>query len=165
MIRTLSVASEAFPLIKTGGLADVVGALPAALAPHGVEATTLLPAYPAVAEVARDAREIHRFELYGSQARLLATHLGDYTLLLLDAPDLYARLGGPYADENGRDWPDNWRRFAALALTGAVLAAGLVEGFRFDILHAHDWQAGLAPAYLRTLSGELASPTPLGGAG
>lgn len=157
-MKVLSLASEAYPLIKTGGLADVVGALPDALARQGVEATTLLPAYPALADAARDAREVYHWpDLLGVGARLLAARLGDRPLLLLDAPDLFDRPGGPYADESGRDWPDNWHRFAALARAGAELAAGLVEDYLFDILHAHDWQAALAPAYLRALGTEAKS--------
>lgn len=157
-MRVLSLASEAYPLIKTGGLADVVGALPDALARHGVEATTLLPAYPALTDAARDAREMHHWpDLLGVEARLLAARLGDHPLLLLDAPDLYARPGGPYADESGRDWHDNWRRFAALARAGAEVAVGLVRDRGHDILHAHDWQAALAPTYLRALGAEAKS--------
>lgn len=149
-MRVLSVASEAYPLVKTGGLADVVGALPAALAPHGVQVTTLLPGYPAVMATAKRAKAVHHWpDLLGHPARLLASKLGDHPLLILDAPDLYARPGGPYADATGRDWDDNWRRFAALSRAAADLASGAVPGHDYAVLHAHDWQAGLAPAYLR----------------
>ncbi|SFP68122.1 glycogen synthase GlgA [Sphingomonas rubra] len=151
-MRVLAVASECYPLVKTGGLADVVGALPAALAHHGVVTTTLLPGYPAMAQATRSGRVVHRWpDLLGAEARLIETQLGTQPLLVLDAPELYARPGGPYADESGRDWPDNWRRFAALSRAAGELAAGLVDGYRFDLLHAHDWQAGLAPAYARAL--------------
>jgi starch synthase len=161
-VQTLSVASEAFPLVKTGGLADVVGALPAALAPHGVQATTLLPGYPAMAAATRDGRVVHRWtDLLGVEARLIEARLGarneGHPLLVLDAPKLFARSGGPYADDHGQDWPDNWRRFAALGRAAADLAAGHVNGYRFDLLHAHDWQAALAPAYLRALGCDVAS--------
>ncbi len=150
MIDVLSVASEAVPLVKTGGLADVVGALPGALAPHGVMLTTLLPGYPAVLAAIGKPRRIHAYDrLFGEPARLLEVRLGDQPMLVLDAPGLYARDGGPYADASGRDWPDNWRRFAALSRVAADLAGGLVPGQRFDLLHAHDWQAAMAPAYLR----------------
>lgn len=144
MIPVLSVASEAYPLVKTGGLADVVGALPAALAPHGVATTTLLPGYPALAPAVKGAKVVHRWPgLLGTPARLLAARLGEHPLLVLDAPALFARPGGLY----GHD--DDWRRFAALARAAADLAAGAVKGQRFALLHAHDWQAALAPAYLR----------------
>ncbi|WP_380785405.1 glycogen synthase GlgA [Sphingomonas sp. R86521] len=154
MTRVLSVASEAYPLIKTGGLADVVGALPAALAPHGVEMTTLLPGYPALAAVSKGAKMVHRYaDLFGAPARVLATRIGEYPLLVLDAPKLFARGGGPYGDASGADWDDNWRRFAALARVGADLASGVVAGHDYDILHAHDWQAAMAPAFLRWAPG------------
>lgn len=151
-MHVLAVASEAYPLVKTGGLADVVGALPAALAALGVKTTTLLPGYPAMAQATRGGRVVHHWpDLFGVEARLIEARLADTPLLVLDAPRLYARAGGPYADENGRDWLDNWQRFAALSRVAAELAAGLVDGYRFDLLHAHDWQAALAPAYLRGL--------------
>ena len=144
MIAALSVASEAYPLVKTGGLADVVGALPAALAPHGVETTTLLPGYPAVLKAAVKARPLHRWPtLLGTPARLLAAWIGDHPLLILDAPALFDRADGLYG------YADDWHRFAALGRAAADLAGGVVPGQRFDILHAHDWQAAMAPAYLR----------------
>jgi starch synthase len=141
-MRVLSVASEAYPLIKTGGLADVVGALPAALAPHNVALTTFLPGYPALAAVTKRAKVVHRYtDLLGTEARILKTKIGDHPLLVLDAPALFARGGGPYGDATGADWPDNWRRFAAFSRAAADLASGAVPGYAFDILHAHDWQA------------------------
>lgn len=153
-LSVLSVASEAVPLIKTGGLADVAGALPAAVAPHGIGMTTLLPGYPAVLAQLGKGRALHRWDsLLGLPARLLKGSIGDYPLLVLDAPALYDRPGGPYADASGRDWADNWRRFAALARAAADLASGVVKGQRFDVLHAHDWQAAMAPAYLRFVPG------------
>lgn len=157
-MKILAVASEAYPLIKTGGLADVVGALPAALAPHDVQTTTLLPGYPAILAAASDGRIVHHWpDLLGIEARLIEARLDDRPLLVLDAPALFARPGGPYADEGGRDWPDNWRRFATLARAAADLAAGRVADYRFDILHAHDWQAGLAPTYARALGARAKS--------
>ena len=153
-LSVLSVASEAYPLVKTGGLADVVGALPAALAPHGVAMTTLVPGYPALATVSKGAKVVHRWsDLLGTTARLLAAEMGGHPLLILDAPALYARGGGIYGDADGKDWPDNWRRFAALARAAADLASGVVAKHRFDILHAHDWQAAMAAAYLRDAPG------------
>ncbi|WP_235515626.1 glycogen synthase GlgA [Sphingomonas sp. Leaf10] len=143
-MRVLSVASEAYPLVKTGGLADVVGALPTALAPHGVATTTLLPGYPSVLKHLGRAKPVHRWDdLLGSPARLIEGKIDGHPLLVLDAPDLFARDGGPYADATGRDWSDNWRRFAALGRAVADIAP------RFDLLHAHDWQGAMAPAYLR----------------
>jgi starch synthase len=144
MIPVLSVASEAYPLVKTGGLADVVGALPGALAPHGVAVTTLIPGYPAIAQAVKGARVVHRWpSLLGIPARLLSARLGEHPLLVLDAPALFARPGGLY------DHADDWHRFAALARAAADLASGAVARHRFAVLHAHDWQTALAPAYLR----------------
>ena len=153
-MHALSVASEAYPLVKTGGLADVVGALPAALAPHGVQTTTLLPGYPAVLEAAKRAKTVHQWpKLLGVEARILRADVAGLSLLILDAPTLYTRDGGLYAGPTGDDWPDNWRRFAALARAAADLASGAVADYAFDILHAHDWQAAMAPAYLRFAPG------------
>jgi starch synthase len=149
-LNVLSVASEAVPLVKTGGLADVAGALPAAVAPHGIAMTTLLPGYPAVMAAIGKGRTLHKYaSLLGQPARLVAAKLGEHPLIVLDAPNFFARAGGPYAGPDGQDWPDNWRRFAALGRAAADLAGGLVKGRRFDLVHAHDWQAALALAYLR----------------
>ncbi len=149
-LAVLSVASEAVPLVKTGGLADVAGALPAAVAPHGVAMTTLLPGYPAVMQAIGKARLLHKYDrLLGEPARLVAAKLGDQRLIVLDAPSFFARPGSPYGDPAGKDWADNWRRYAALGRAAADLAGGAVKGCKFDLLHAHDWQAAMAPAYLR----------------
>lgn len=149
-LKVLSVTSEAAPLIKTGGLADVAGALPAALAPHGVAVTTLVPGYPKVLSSLGKVRAAHKWDdLLGTPARLVKGTLGASPLLVLDAPALFGREGGPYADALSRDWDDNWRRFAALARAAADLAGGAVKGQRYDLVHAHDWQTGLTPAYLR----------------
>ncbi|MET1754433.1 glycogen synthase GlgA [Novosphingobium sp. RD2P27] len=153
-LRVLSVASEAVPFVKTGGLADVAGALPAALAPHGIEVTTLLPGYRSVLAQLPQRRVVHAWDsLLGEPARLLAGMLGDAPLVVLDAPGLFDREGGPYVDAYGIDWNDNWRRFAALSRAAADVAGGAMvvrgKARKFDLLHAHDWQAGLAPAYLR----------------
>jgi starch synthase len=148
--RVLSVASEIFPFIKTGGLADVAGALPRALAREGIEMRTLVPAYPAVRAALDGAECVHTFpDLHGGSARLLAGHAAGLELFALDAPHLYARPGNPYTDPDGKDWPDNARRFAALAQCAAAIARGAVASFVPQVAHAHDWQAGLVPAYLR----------------
>lgn len=149
-LRVLSVASEAFPLIKTGGLADVVGALPGALAALGVEVKTLLPGYPAVMKAIGDSRIVHRWRsLFGGPASLVEAPAGSLGVLALDAPHLYDRPGNPYVDATGKDWPDNAERFAALALVAAEIGSGQFGFYAPDVVHAHDWQAALAPAYLR----------------
>jgi len=154
-LSVLSVASECFPLIKTGGLADVVGALPAALAPYGVAVRILLPAYRQVMAKLVQVEECLRLPgLFGGDARLLAASADTgLSLFLLDAPHLFDRPGGPYLDAAGLDWADNAQRFASLSLVAAWLGQGLLPGFRPDIVHAHDWQAGLAPAYLALADG------------
>ncbi len=147
------VASECFPLVKTGGLADVVGALPGALAMSGCEARVMLPAYPAVTERAREKRVIATYDdLIGGQARLVAAEAQNgVRAILVDAPHLYDRPGNPYLGPDGRDWPDNHRRFAALAQAAARFAAEKPDGWSVDVLHCHDWQAGLTPIYLDRL--------------
>ena len=150
MIEVLSVASEAYPLIKTGGLADVAGALPGALAAHGVSMRTLIPGYPAVMREAQGGRVIYEFgELFDGPARLIAGRFAGLDLIVIDAPHLYARPGGPYMGVDGRDFPDNWKRFAALSWVAGKLSLGIVEGYLPHIVHAHDWTAGLAPAYVK----------------
>lgn len=150
----LSVASEVFPLAKTGGLADVAGALPPALAGEGVAVRTLLPGYPAVLAATREAQAVHAWpDLHGGAARLLAARAAGLDLFVLDAPHLYGRPGNPYVGPDGKDWPDNALRFGALCAAAAALGRGLLPGFAPDIVHAHDWQAGLVPAYLHYAGG------------
>ena len=150
-LRLLSVTPELHPVIKTGGLADVAGALPLALADHGVEVRSLLPAFPQVLKAAGRAKPVHAYKaLFGGPARLLAAKVNGLDLLLLDSPGLFgARDGGPYTDLTGRDWPDNWQRFAALSAVAADVAAGAVKGWQADLVHAHDWQAAMAAPYVR----------------
>ena len=146
----LSVASELFPLVKTGGLADVAGALPPALAKEGVEVHTLLPGYAEVLAGLTGGEPVASFgDLFGSPARLLRGKAGELALYVLDAPHLYLRPGGPYLGLDGLDHPDNAQRFAALSQVAAALAQGLVADFAPKIVHLHDWQTGLTAAYLR----------------
>lgn len=149
-MKVLSVSSELYPLIKTGGLADVAGALPLAIAAHGVETRSLLPGYPAVMKAIRDPRRVARFDnLLGEQAQLLEVRHEGLDLLVLDAPAYYDKPAGPYLDAAGLDYTDNWRRFAALSRAAANIAAGAVEGWQPDLVHAHDWQAAMTPVYMR----------------
>ena len=152
-MRVLSVTSEFYPIIKTGGLGDVAGALPGALSPLGVEIRTLLPGYPAVMRALHGAAPVLEVvDLFGHPARVLAGTAGSLTLYVLDAPDLYDRPGSPYAGPDGADWPDNLARFAALSQVAALLGRG-AAGWVPDVVHAHDWQAALAPAYLHFAGG------------
>jgi starch synthase len=148
-LRILAVASEMFPLVKTGGLADVVGALPGALAAQGIAVTTLLPGYPAVLAALPGAKRLHAIpRLFGGPARLLHGRAGGLDVVALDAPHLFGRAGNPYSAPDGRDWPDNASRFAGLSRAAASLARGEAGLPRFAAVHAHDWQAGLVAAYL-----------------
>lgn len=149
MTNTLFVVSECAPLVKTGGLADVAGALPVALAAQGVAVRVLLPGYRSVMQQAGKAKRVARYEaLFGGAAGLLACRIAGIDLLILDAPHLYDRDGAIYGDATGQDWPDNAERFAALCQVGAMIAADGVDGWRPDIVHGHDWQAGLTPEYM-----------------
>ena len=148
MIEVVSVASEAYPLIKTGGLADVVGALPAALSPHGVRVRTLIPGYPAVLAAIEDGRVLSSYaDFFGGPAEFVAGRAKGLDIIAVRADHLYDRPGNPYLGPDRKDWPDNWRRFAALSFAAYELGRGSVDGISPDILHCHDWQAGLVPAY------------------
>jgi starch synthase len=148
-LKVLSIASEAFPLVKTGGLADVAGALPIALKREEVETRTLLPAYPAVkAKLKKVSVALDIPDLFGAPARILAGSAGGLDLFALDAPHLYERAGNIYLGADGFDWRDNAIRFAALARAGADIGLGAIPAYAPDVVHAHDWQAALAPAYL-----------------
>ncbi|MFN3724544.1 MAG: glycogen synthase GlgA [Paracoccaceae bacterium] len=146
--RVLSVASECVPFVKTGGLADVVGALPGALAAVGWDMRVLIPAYRALRPLLAQM-EVVLVEpgLFGGDGTVYAGRVEGIDLLALDAPHLFDREGGPYGGPGG-DWWDNPQRFAALSWVAARIAREGVAGWQPDVLHAHDWQAGLAPAYL-----------------
>lgn len=156
-MRVLHVLSELYPLIKTGGLADVGGALTLALRDRGVDVHVLLPGYPSVMRALGSARVLFADANFfgGGPARILCGELVPPHLpaCVLDCPGLFTRDGGPYSDERGRDWADNHRRFAALSWAGSMLARGLDGGTRPDIVHTHDWQTGLLPAYERLRQG------------
>lgn len=165
MKRPLSVlfaTSEARPLIKTGGLADVSGALPGALRNLGVDCRVLLPGYRSVIDGVIDAREVARFEHlpgYGQVRLLEATMPGSgVPVYVIDYPWHYLRAGGPYQDIHGKDYADSAWRFALLSRVAALLSGPMSPlEWHPDIMHCHDWQAGLAPAYLRFGGGGAAS--------
>ncbi|MDB6177163.1 glycogen synthase GlgA [Paracoccus sp. Z330] len=153
-MKVLSITSECAPLVKTGGLADVAGALPAALAGRGVQMQTLIPGYPAVMAALSDAAIIEDYDdLFGAPARLLAGQAAGLDLLVIDAPHLFRRDGNPYLGPDGRDWPDNPERFAALSWVGAKIGARGAGGWQPQVLHGHDWQAGLVTEYLHQTEG------------
>lgn len=156
-MRILFITSEAYPLIKTGGLADVSGALPAALRAQGADVRILLPGYPQVLEKLSDSRPVARIEplpLIGAVTLLSATMPDTgVPILVIDCPGLYQRAGGPYIDSSGRDWEDNALRFGILSRVGALLGCSdsPLADWIPDILHCNDWQSGLTPAFLRYL--------------
>ena len=152
-MKLLFAASEAHPLIKTGGLGDVAGALPRALLEAGLDVKLVLPHYAGAAERLKGARAIAEFPVHGrtAPARLIEGRMPGSRLpvWLVDAPEFFAREGHPYVAPNGQDWPDNAQRFAWFARAVVELAqdrAGL--GWRADLVHANDWQTGLVPALL-----------------
>ena len=148
-MKVLSVASECAPFVKTGGLADVVGALPGALAPSGVEMRVLTPGYPAMKAALSEhaeARELGR--LPGGRARLVRARAAGIDVMVLDSPRLFDRPGNPYLGSDGKDWPDNHLRYGALCRAAARIATAGAGGWQPDVVHLHDWQAGLTAAYL-----------------
>ena len=149
--KILFVTSEIADLVKTGGLGDVSAALPRAMS-HRHDVRVLIPGYPQVLE---SDNPIHLVGELGGHAALPPCKIGRMDLAdglviyVLICPELYQREGTPYGANNGRDWPDNHIRFARLGLAAAEIAAG--EGmvhWKPDLVHAHDWPAGLAPAYM-----------------
>jgi starch synthase len=152
-MRVLSVASECAPFVKTGGLADVVGALPSALKAEGVEMRVLLPGYPEVLKaIAREGIVMEEWNLFGGHATVIAATAAGLDLLVVDAPHLYDRTGSIYLGADGHDWPDNPERFAGLCWMAARIAAEGLGDWTPDVLHCHDWQAGLVPEYLRAVA-------------
>jgi starch synthase len=151
-LKVLVVAAEVHPLVKTGGLADVTAALPVALGKLGVDARILMPAYRGVNDKLRGTQAGRPFEILPTvrKVRLLKGALPgtDVPVYLVDCPTLYDRPGGPYSDQYGRDHWDNALRFGVLGRVAARFAGRGLDGWRPDVVHGHDWHAGLAPAYL-----------------
>ena len=145
-LRILMIASEAQPFSKTGGLADVATALPKALGKLGHDVTLVTPRYRGVTEGPVAATLAIEMAAHKFSARLMEAP-GDSRTLLVDCPELYDRAG-IYYDARG-DYADNAVRYAFLAAAAIEWASGRDEPF--DIIHAHDWQGGLAPVYARRL--------------
>jgi starch synthase len=152
-MRVLHVAAEIFPLVKTGGLADVLGALPQALIGQGADVRLLLPGLPAIADAVLHQKPVREIGTAFGAARVTLrlgrmpySHVPVY---VLDAPYLYRRDGSPYQDSAGHEWPDNVQRFALLGWVAAHLAAGELDAdWMPELLHAHDWHAAMACAYV-----------------
>lgn len=151
-MRLLQVSAEIYPLLKTGGLADVAGALPLALREAGVDVRVLLPGFPAILDGLEGAERVgHFITPWGDGVQVLRGQLpavGHLTAYVLDAPSLYDRPGNPYEDAQRQPYGDNHRRFAQLGWAAARLAHGLDDSWSAQIVHAHDWHAALAPACL-----------------
>jgi starch synthase len=151
-MRVLFVTSEIAPLIKTGGLADVSAALPAALHGMGVDIRVLLPGYPQVLKALPHLQFAARFADLSDfpEASLLSAILPNgIPIWVIDCPEMYSRGGGAYQDEHGVDWIDNAQRFGLLSRIAALLgSADNPLEWKPDVLHCNDWQAGLTPAYL-----------------
>ena len=163
-MRVLQVSAEIFPLLKTGGLADIAGALPQALAGVGCQVRALLPGFPAILQALQASSLVGEFRApWGDTVRVRLGQLagvpggdGPLSAYVLEAPALYARPGNPYEDAQRRPYADNHRRFAALGWAAARLAHGLDGDWAPQIVHCHDWHAGLAPACLKHWPGTAA---------
>ena len=157
--KILFVTSELYPLIKTGGLADVSASLPAALQAQGLDVRILLPGYASVMAQLPNARKaalISNVSSYYPDCMLRTARVTDtdVPLLLLDSPILYDQPGGPYQDFAGKDLPHNYLRFGLLGQVAALLAGDNSPlTWRPDIVHCNDWQSALAPAYLHFMTG------------
>tara|TARA_R110001592_G_scaffold148073_3_gene372729 strand:+ start:21828 stop:23279 length:1452 start_codon:yes stop_codon:yes gene_type:complete len=150
MEKLLFVASEAFPLIKTGGLADVAGSLPEVLRQKGMDVRLLLPGYADVLKSQRDTVSVvAELDVEGKATRILECQLPGTRLVtwLIDHPLFSSRGGNPYLDANGNEWPDNADRFLLLSrVATAISTQDTALGWRPDILHCNDWHTGPAIA-------------------
>ena len=152
-MRVLHAAAEVFPLVKTGGLADVVGALPASLINAGADVRLVLPGLPAILKGVEQQKVVCELgAIFGAgrvTVRLGRLAPDGVAAYVIDAPYLYQRAGNPYLAPNGLEWPDNLQRFALLGWVAAHLAAGEFDShWKPDVLHVHDWHAAMACAYL-----------------
>lgn len=161
-MRVLHVAAEVFPLVKTGGLADVVGALPQALVRSGADVRLVLPGYPAIVDAVLHQKTVVELgPLFGAGRVALRLGTMPYSHVpayVVDAPWLYRRGGGPYQAADGSEWADNLQRFALLGWMAAHLAAGEMDPeWTPQVLHAHDWHAAMSCAYMAAHPGTTAS--------
>lgn len=154
-MKVLFASSEVFPLIKTGGLADVSGSLPNALQGLGVDIQILMPGYSAVLSQLsglKNVGKLHHLPYIGD-AELLQGVIKDTQIkvLAIQSAGLYEREGGPYVDAQGREWQDNAIRFGVLSKAAAILASqrSPISDWQPDIVHCNDWQTGLTPAYMK----------------
>ena len=154
-MRVLFATSEVFPLIKTGGLADVSGSLPTALQNLGVDIRILMPGYPAVLNKLTNLQAIATFDnlpVIHNAALMMGTIAETQVkVMVIKSAHLYEREGGPYADANGLEWLDNPVRFGILSKVAAILSGpnSPITDWQPDIVHCNDWQTGLTPAYMK----------------
>ena len=155
-MRVLFATSEAYPLIKTGGLADVSGALPNAinhLKQFTGDIKILIPGYSAVLAKLKSVHTITNIDVLGQTCTLLSGKMPDSGLpvIAIHNPELYERAGGPYSDENGMDWLDNALRFGVLSRVASLLCSNNspLPNWQPDLIQCNDWQTGLAPAYMK----------------
>ena len=151
-LRVLHVAAELYPWVKTGGLGDVIAALPPALTGLGVDVRLVLPGFTPLLDSLELGQSLRlRTPFLAERVRVALAWLPDsgVAAYLIDHPPFYDRPGGPYQAPDGSDWPDNHLRFALLGWIAAALGQGADPAWQPDIVHCHDWHAGLAPAYLR----------------
>jgi starch synthase len=150
-MKVLQVSAEIFPLLKTGGLADIAGALPAALGAAGCEVRVLLPGFAVVlADLQETQACIELTVPWGQRVALRRGRLASLGLMayVIEAPQLYRRPGGPYEDAQRRPHADNHRRFALLGFVAAELSCGLDTDWQPQVVHSHDWHAALTSAYM-----------------
>jgi len=157
-MKVLFVASEAFPLVKTGGLGDVLYSLPHALHGRGLDVRLVLPGYRALLRQLDQVRIIGWMDLRGAEgivsARILETRHPDFAfpLWIVDCPPLFDRPGNPYVNASGQDWEDNAERFVVFSRAAALLGQDSLDiGWKPDVVHCHDWQTGLVAAFLHEL--------------
>jgi starch synthase len=162
-MKVLQVGAEIYPLIKTGGLADVLGALPQALCAQGADLRLLLPGLPGIIDAVLHAKRVCQIgPVFGAARVTLLRAQMPYSQVpayVIDAPFLYRRGGGPYQDSHGAEWADNLQRFGLLGWVAAQLAQGELDpDWRAEVVHAHDWHAAMSCAYLHAHpAGEAAS--------
>ncbi|HAF01523.1 MAG TPA: glycogen synthase GlgA [Methylophilaceae bacterium] len=153
-MRVLFVTSEAYPLIKTGGLADVSGALPNALKQLDVDIKLLIPGYPAVLSQVQNQRLIGHLQVFShTSCDLISGFMPNTQLevIIIKNQALYERIGGPYTNEFGQDWHDNPMRFGVLSKVASLLCdKNNITALDWvpEIVHCNDWQTGLTPYYL-----------------
>lgn len=153
MLKVLFATSEAHPLIKTGGLADVAASLPRALVKLGHDVRVVLPAYASVLRSAAEAglKELTRCKLDDQEVIIWQTRLPGtrVKVWLIDMLCFSEREGNPYCAPNGQDWPDNARRFYDFSRVALLMATDkLALNWQPDLVHCNDWQTALIPALL-----------------